>query len=246
MSTTQSLLNKVLIGLRQTQITTTSTTDAYELLLLQYVNEAKEEVEEAWDWEALRATVTVTGVASTSTYTVTAAGDADVTTTERSKLLYEAAADNGGRESSSRTFGDLPQVFDVTDASESRLIEVTPEKMERLHFTDDDLEQDPKYFTLYSDGTSLIFKVFPTPADARTFKLRIYNPQAELASTSLDSTTLTVPTRPVWTKALYKANEERGEEIARPNGPNHMAAQDALSVAIAREQTVADYTGTPE
>ena len=246
MATTQTLLNKVLVGLRQTQVTSTSTTDAYELLLLQYLNEAKEEVEESWDWQALRATITVTLAAATSEYTLTAAGDADVDTTERSRLLYERSPSVGGGESSSRTFGDTPQVFDVTDSAETRLTQIGVEQMERMHLTDNDEAADPTYFSMYSDGTSLKMKVWPTPTGVRTIKARIYNPQAELGSTLLDSTTLSVPARPVWTLALWKANQERGEEIARPGGFNDLAAGDALAVAISREQTANDITGFPE
>jgi len=246
MATTQSLLNKVLIGLRQSQIADTSTTDAYELLLLQFLNNAKEEVEESWDWYALRATVTVTLAQGTSEYTLTSAGDADVDTTERSKLLYEKSqALAGGFESTTRGFGAQPQVWDVTNSSEQRMTEVSQEQMERLHFTDDDEQSMPTHFAIYSDGTSLKMKFYPIPEKVRTIKARIFNPQAELSSTDL-TTVLTVPVRPVWTKALWKANEERGEEVARPNGPNESDADDALAVAIAREQTVDDITGRPE
>ena len=47
--TTRELINKVLRGLRQFGLiipsSTTSTTDDYLLMILQFVNEAKEEVE---------------------------------------------------------------------------------------------------------------------------------------------------------------------------------------------------------
>jgi hypothetical protein len=246
MASTQDLLNKVLVGLRQTQITSTSTTDAYELLLLQFINEAKEEVEESWDWHALRVNVTVTLAQGTSDYTLTSAGDADADTTERSKLLYERTPSFGGGESTSRTFGDQPQVFDTTDTTEYRLAQVGIERIERMHLEDNDEQNQPSSFALYSDGTSLKLRVYPTPEKARTLVIRLVNPQAELPATNLSTTTLTVPSRPVWSRALWKANEERGEEIARPNGPNQMAAQDALAAAISREQTENDITGYPQ
>ena len=242
---TRELINKVLVGLRQDQIgsSQTTTTDAYELLLLQFVNEAKEEIEESWDWQALRSTVTVTLAASTVEYTLTSAGDADTDTTERTQLLYEKGAT--GSESTSHTFGSRPQCFDVTSAAERRLTRIAPEKMERMHLTDSDETNEPMYFSLTTDGTSLKMKVWPTPDDTYTIKLRLYIPQAELADSDL-TTELTIPDRPVWTKALWKANEERGSELARPGGSNDRAATDALSAAIAREQTVTDRTSYPE
>lgn len=245
MASTQDILNKVLIGLRQTQITATSTTDAYELLLLQLVNEAKEEVEESWDWFALRETHTVTLAASTSEYTLTIAGDSDKDTTERTKLLYERSPNYGRGEGTSRTFGDTPQVFDTTDSSEYRLAEVSQEAMERFHFMDDDETSDPRFFSIFADGTSLKLKVYPTPSGVRTIKIRFLNPQAELASTALTTTTLKVPFRPVWQKALFKANEERGSELGRPQSSLDNAQIDSLSVAISREQTEVDITGYP-
>jgi hypothetical protein len=129
---TRDLINKVLVGLRQDQIgsSQTTTTDSYELLILQFVNEAKEEVEESWDWRALRSTVTVTLAARS--YNLTIAGSADVDTTVRSRLLYEKG--DSGHASTNRTFGSQPMVFDTTTSAEYRLAEVTPEQMERLHF----------------------------------------------------------------------------------------------------------------
>lgn len=241
-------MNKVLVGLRQDQLASnaTETTDKYELLILQLVNEAKEEVEEAWDWMALRKTVTVTMAGGTSEYTLLAASDSDIDTNHRSKLLYDKGRSYGygSGEGTARGFGDQPQVFDVTDASERRLTELSWERIERLHLTDNDEQRDPIYFAIYNDGTSLKMKVWPTPADARTVVLRVYNPEDEVASDALN-TTVTVPMRPVYTLALWKANAERGEEIAAPGQFNQSAYVDALSAAIAREQSMDDITSHP-
>jgi hypothetical protein len=178
------------------------------LLLVQYLNEAKEEVEEAWEWQALRQTVTVTLAQGTAEYALTAAGAADVNTNDRSKLLYEAGFHGSARESGSRGFGSLPCVWDVTDQGEYRLSEVNWERMEQLHFTDDDDQQDPQYFAILNDGTNLKIKVWPL-------------------------------------LALWKANAERGEEIAQPGGFAEMSYRKALSDGIAREQTFVDITSFP-
>jgi hypothetical protein len=135
-------------------------------------------------------------------------------------------------------------VFDVTDSAETRLEEVNIEEIERLHFMDDDGTQErADRFAIWSDGASLKMKVYPLPTATRTLKVRVVNPQAELLSSALDSTTLLVPARPVWTKALLKANEERGAELSRPGGPSAEDTRDALATAISREQTESDYTG---
>lgn len=249
MANTRTLMNKVLRGIRQFGLiipdATTSTTDDYLLMILQFVNEAKEEIEEAGHaWMALRKTVTLTLAASTVEYDLTIAGSADVDTTERTRLLYvnvrgEYPYSNEGFFTSTNS---VPQVYDVTDSDEFRLDEWTQEKMERAHFLDND-ETDAQVtaFALYSDGDSLKIKVWPTPTGARTLKLRMYVPQAELSSTDL-TTTLTIPARQTWLFALFKANQERGDELGKEGSVLHTAYLNAHGSAVSREQTPEDIT----
>lgn len=244
MATTTDLVNKVLRGLRQFGLildtSATSTTDDYLLMILQFVNEAKEEVEESgWSWRALRKTVTATIAAGTVEYDLTIAGAADIDTNDRTRLLYESVS---GSESFTQTTSSMPQAYDVTDSSEYRLTEITQERMERLHFTDDNETRDTiQYFAWYSDGDSIKIKVWPTPSEARTLKMRFYIPQAELASDALD-TVLSIPTRPVWTLALFKANQERGDELGKEGSALHRAYLDAHGAATMTEMTPADQT----
>ena len=241
----QQLIDKVLQGLRQYDLLlgsgTTSTTDNYILMILQFVNEAKEEIEECgWPWQALRNTVTLTLSASTVSYALTAAGPADTDTNDRSRLLYESVVASGHE--GFRDFeDDLPQVFDVTTSAEVRLTEVPLETMERWHLTDSDETGSPTYFAIWSDGTNLNLKVWPIPDATYTLKLRIFIPQSEVASDGLD-TTVKAPGRPIWTRALVKANAERGEELSRPGGDLDRAAMDALGTAAGKEQTQTDQT----
>lgn len=244
--TTRELLNKVLRGLRQFSLIidsgTTSTTDDYILMLLQFLNEAKEECEEVgWPWMALRQTVTVTLASGTTEYTLTSAGNADVDTNDRSQLLYENVTIHGREEAFRNSDRSLPMVFDTTDSSEERLREMTQEQMERYHFTDNNETGQPVYFALWHDGDSLKMKIWPTPDATYTIKMRVYIPQAELSSTDL-TTELSIPSRPVWLKALLKANAERGEELGRPGGELERAFLDALGVATGREMTKMDST----
>ena len=248
MATTREVMNKVLRGLRQFGLIldsgTTETTDDYLLMILQFVNEAKEEIEEAgWPWQALRQTVTVTLSASTVEYDLTIAGAADVDTNDRTRLLYEMNVGHGGTQENFRQGNSsLPQVFDVTDSNEVRLRELTQESVERMHFTDDDSTGKPESFAVWSDGDSIRMKVYPIPDGTYTLKMRLYIPQAELASDSLEATSLSIPQRPVWTKALFKANQERGDELGKEGSALHMAYLDAHSAATGKEMTPADST----
>jgi hypothetical protein len=244
MANTRDAINKVLRGIRQFGLIidsgTSSTTDDYLLMVLQFVNEAKEEVEECgWPWYALRWTNTVTLSSGTAAYALTAGNEDQTDTNDRSRLLYEHTT--SGSETFYQAANSKPQVFDTTDSSEERLTEVTIEKMERMHLTDDDQTGKPEYFAIYSDGTNLQMKVYPTPDATYTITYRVYVPQDELTNTVL-TTTLSVPFRPVWMKALFKANEERGSELGRPGSSLYMAMLDAQGSAVGIEMRPEDQT----
>ena len=68
------LINAVLRRLREEQVTTVDESD-YSRLIGDYVNDAKRQVEDSWDWSALRTDFTVNTVAGTSTYTLTGSGN---------------------------------------------------------------------------------------------------------------------------------------------------------------------------
>lgn len=246
MATTRDLINNVLRGLRQFGLLIdsgdTSTTDNYVRMILQLVNEAKEEIEETgWPWQALRQTVTVTLASSQVQYDILSTGEADVDTNDRTRLLYENTNDGGTSEGFRMGSSARPQVFNTTTSEEYRLYEVTQEKMERWHFTDDNETGKPTHFAIWSDGDSIKMKVYPTPDATYTLKMRLYIPQAELADDSL-GTTLSIPARPVWTKALWKANQERGDELGAEGSTLHQAYMDAHGAAVGKEMTPADST----
>ena len=67
------LVNEVLVRLRESTVATVGQT-AYSRLIGLYVNDAKRQVEDAWDWEALSVTLPVSVVAGTTTYVVTGLG----------------------------------------------------------------------------------------------------------------------------------------------------------------------------
>jgi len=60
-------VNKVLKRLRERSVTAVTDNDYSELIGM-FINDAKREVEEAWDWSALRTTLTVTTTANVFNY----------------------------------------------------------------------------------------------------------------------------------------------------------------------------------
>jgi len=69
------LVNKVLVRLRENEVTTVGE-NSYSKLIGEYVNDAKRSVENAWDWTGLRNTLTVDTQANVFNYVLT---DADNT-----------------------------------------------------------------------------------------------------------------------------------------------------------------------
>jgi hypothetical protein len=67
------LINDVLVRLRETTVTTNSLTK-YSTLVGKFVNDAKREIEDAYNWNVLGQTITVTTNASTYQYSLTGAG----------------------------------------------------------------------------------------------------------------------------------------------------------------------------
>lgn len=67
------LVNDVLARLRESSVTTVNST-AYSQLIGKFCNDAKRQVEDAWNWDALTTTITVTTSNGTSLYTVAGSG----------------------------------------------------------------------------------------------------------------------------------------------------------------------------
>ena len=68
------LVNKVLIRLREEEVSTVGE-NSYSALVGEFVNDAQRTVEDAWDWSALRTTLTVNTVAGVFNYTLTGSQD---------------------------------------------------------------------------------------------------------------------------------------------------------------------------
>ena len=67
------LVNDVLVRLRESTVSTYSET-AYSTLIGKFVNDAKRQIEDAFNWNVLATTITITTVANTHSYSVTGAG----------------------------------------------------------------------------------------------------------------------------------------------------------------------------
>jgi hypothetical protein len=245
MATAQGLLNNVLRGLRRDIVS--GTTNSYHLLLIQFLNIAKDTLEQKWDWHALRSTVTVTVTASTETFTLSAAGAADIDVGDKARLLYEKHVmyANGAQtiETSEISAGAQPQVFDVSDSTEYRMQEIPWERFERLRLTDDgETTAKPQYFALRRVSGFYQLGIWPMASGSRTLKMRFVIPQAVIPSADMEAYTLSIPDGPVWMRALWMAAQERGEDTGRPLSTLEQEYMDSEYYAYLRERGVEDNT----
>jgi len=67
------LVNDVLVRLRESTVTTIGET-TYSSLIGKFVNDAKRQIEDSYNWNVLGQTITVTTAAATSSYSLTGAG----------------------------------------------------------------------------------------------------------------------------------------------------------------------------
>jgi hypothetical protein len=186
-------VNKVLVGLREP--TVAALTATYTVQVLQFINDAKQDLEDSGPWQALRTTVSKTLTPATSTVSLT------TETNDRSYLLFK---DNVG-------------LAYVTTADKERFLEVVDvEKIQAMQLLVPDQPNDIPCMVAFARANGgLTAHFWPTPDAAYTVKFVMVIPQAEL-TTSDGSTEFTIPAEPIWREALVMAMEERGEELAGP------------------------------
>lgn len=195
------IVNEVLKRLRETQVNTVAET-AYSSMVGAFLNDAKDQVEEAWTWGALRQIISVATADGTSEYSLTG-------------------------------FGDQGKVLGVYDNTNNvSLMQTSQERIDRMKYTSTTSNGKPRLWCfrgLDGSGDQKI-ELYPTPDGVYDLKFNSYVPQAELSS---DSTSLTIPWRPVMLLCFALVSEERGETQGQPTARAFQLADRSISTAIA-------------
>lgn len=196
------LVNAVLRRLREDTVTSYDQSD-YARLIGDFVNEAKREVEDAWNWVQLRTTIQVNTLSDgTFRYTLTGAGD-------RSRIL---------------------QVFNDTENYEMRK---APYKWMNNQFLGSSGAQDgpPTYYDVNGNTSGdPNVDVYPVPDAVYALNFNLVLPQDDLSD---NDTTVTVPSWPVILGAYMKAISERGEDAGNTYAETMKDYNKALGDAIA-------------
>lgn len=200
-----SLTNDVLKLLRETTVASVSTT-SYSSLIGLFVNEAKEEVEDAWNWSALRDDIDMPMVIGQRNYTLTGSS-------YRTKILSVYNTTSKWRMNFWQNNQYLNNLISLTTAASS-----SPYDLDIVG----------------SDGTtgSLIFRVNPLPTATDNLRFFTVNPTAEFDA---DADTLAIPKRPVIQLAYLKAINERGEDSGRASEIQEKIYKNTLATAIAQD-----------
>lgn len=180
MSTTYlDVVNKVLRRLREPEVSTVNETD-YSALIGDFVNDVKVEVENSWDWSALRNTLTIDTAASIFNYEFS---DSNV----RMRVL-DAYNDTDDALLIQKPGAWFDQQFMNYDAA---------------------VEGSPRYFNFNgtsADGTIAV-DIYPIPDGVYTLRFNVALPMVELTS---DADVIYLPVDLLVSGAVSRAMEERG------------------------------------
>ena len=154
MATYLQLVNEVLARLREPEVAAVNT-NVYSTLIGKLVNDAKRQVESAWNWDCLYKTLTITTSAGVSTYTVTGSGRVP-------KDVQVNDSTNG------LTLQNVPRQW-IIDQQQLTTVQTGI----------------PVYYAWNgTDGTDSKIEFFPTPDGTYSIKVNAYVPQADLSSDS--------------------------------------------------------------
>lgn len=200
MAIVRDVLNRVLRTIGEDEIgsSVTTATDKYHLLVLTFLNQIKEEIEDAHDWRVLRQVVTGTVTGGQNSVALTG-------TTDRARLRRIFDAANGHA---------VPLVFDRTNAQDPhQLHEMDLAALLYRHSIDDEQVIEPSHFALdvTGDADATRLRVWPTPSVNRTIDVTLIQPQAYLDADDM-ATNILIPARPLVMGTVWYALMERGEE----------------------------------
>lgn len=196
------LINAVLLRLREQTVTTINAND-YTESVAAMVNEAKREVEDAWDWSHLRTYVDVTTTATTGSYSLTGCN-------ERTRIM------DAYNITSKWSMGQFRNNFWL-----NRNLALAPTSGSPTHFDID---------TYDSTTDTMKVRLWPVPDDTNTVRFYVVAPQADLSNAS---TVLKVPADPVIQGAYLRAINERGEDQGRLSESQALIYQNSLGTHIA-------------
>lgn len=195
-------INSVLKRLRERAVTSAEENE-YSALIGIFINDAQREVEQAWDWSALRNTLTVT--------------------TSDGVFAYEL---NGSQ-------NDIEVIDVINDTSNKVMNYKPSHWFTKQYLTVDSVAegspQDYSFNGVSDDGDTLV-EVYPKPDGVYDLRFNVIQRSAEMTA---EADKIVVPAAPVVMLAYAKAVEERGEDNGQTGNTAYAVANKVLNDAIA-------------
>ena len=200
-----SLVNDVLVRLREPTVSTVAE-NTLSTLVGKFVNDAKRECSDAYDWDAFNTAITITTTASQYTgYSLTGAGT-------RFRVI---------------------NVLDITDYG-SLLPSTVNEIEKRVFSTASPQNADPSEYAFKgvdSNGDSQVM-LWPIPVKTSNIRFSLVVPETDMTA---DSDTTKLAKEPIVLGALARALVERGEDGGLSSSECYALAKKALADVIAIE-----------
>ena len=206
------LVNKVLVRLREKTVTSVDA-NVYSALIGQFVNDAKQLVEDAWDWSALRTTLTVTTSANVFNYNLTGSGN-------RATIL------------------DV-----VNDTTNFFLTYKDAHWFNKIYLTTDYPVGSPYYYTFngIDDNGDTAVDIYPKPDGVYSLRFNVVLRTPELeADTDVVSIPTNPIVHLALAMALREKGETGGQSAAEAYNYGQIALSDAIALDAAKhpEETI--------
>ena len=196
------LVNNMLKRLREREVSSVSE-NSYSALIGILINDAKREVEDAWDWSALRSTITATTVADTFSYVLTGSQNnikvlEVLNDTEDNYLTYKEAT-------------WMTRQFLLQD----------PEKGSPLYYSFNGID---------NDGDTIV-DVYPIPNATETLRFNVIQREEELSTDAARLTVPSQPVLLLaYAKAIEERGEDAGVGASSAYMAAQRSLSDAISL----------------
>jgi hypothetical protein len=207
------IVNNVLTRLRETEVTAVSDTP-YSALIGVFVNDAKREVENAYDWNALDTTITLATVAGQRAYSLTGIGD-------RFKTQ------------------DV-----INDTQDIAMQAVNPNWLNRQYYIGTTQQAAPMYYSyrgLDSSGDTKV-EVWPLPDAVYNLRFELFVPQLDISNSSdIIKVPAHLVQLLAYSKAIAERGEDGGLQASEAYQLYRLALADAIALEGARDETATNW-----
>lgn len=207
------LVNNVLVRLRETEVTSVSDTP-YSSLIGVFVNDAKREVEDAWDWNALDNTILVSTVAGQKAYSLTGIG---------SRFKTQDV---------------------INDTQDIAMQPQDPNWINRQYYIGTTQSAAPIYYGyrgVDSNGDTKV-EVFPLPDKVYDLRFEVFVPQLDFSNNSdIIKVPAHLVQLLAYSKAIAERGEDGGLQASEAYQLYRLALADAIALEQTRDETSANW-----